>query len=114
MAHTWLARTSFALALAGLLAGRQCTWAQYGIALSGAGPENRGMGGASTAAPLDPSGALYWNPATITALPGSSVGVGLETLYPQSRLSSGLPANAFGPGIPPIPLRGSNRSDNGA
>jgi long-chain fatty acid transport protein len=75
-------------------------FAQYGIALSGAGPINRSMGGASTA-PLDASGALYWNPATISGLGGSELEVGLELLQPQTRLSS-----SFGP------FSGSNSSDS--
>src|SRR5438552_2363423 len=87
--------------------------AQIGIVFSGAGPVNRSMGGASTAAPLDASGALYWNPATITGLQGSELGIGLEVLYPQARLSSSVSANAFGPGFPPVPLAGRDRSDNG-
>src|SRR5262249_44269274 len=85
----------------------------FGIVLSGAGPENRSMGGASTAAPIDPSGALYWNPAAITGLDGSQLGVGLEVLFPHSRLSSAVAPNSLGPGIPPIGLAGSNRSDAG-
>jgi long-chain fatty acid transport protein len=38
---------------------------------------------------------------------------GIEALYPQATLSSNLPANSLGLGIPPIGLSGSNRSDNG-
>ncbi len=71
------------------------------------------MGGASTAAPLDASGALYWNPATISGLPGSSIDFGAELLYPQTRLSSTYGANAFGPGVPPATLSGSDRGDDG-
>ena len=41
----------------------------------GVGPINRSMGGAATAAPLDSAGALYWNPATIGALPSNRDGV---------------------------------------
>src|SRR5580704_2881729 len=64
--------------------------AQLGIILTGAGPVNRSMGGASTAAPIDASGALYWNPATISGLPGNSMDFGVELLYPQTRLSSSI------------------------
>lgn len=86
---------------------------QIGVMLTGAGPVNRSMGGASTAAPLDATGALYWNPATISALPGSSIDFGVEALYPQTRLSSNYGANSFGPGIPPGPFAGSDRGDDG-
>jgi long-chain fatty acid transport protein len=95
------------------LVGNPAAHAQYGIVLSGAGPDNRAMGGASTAAPLDPSGALYWNPATISGLGDSQVGVGLEALYPHAKLSSSVGANSFGAGIPPVPLAGTDRSDSG-
>src|SRR6185295_7246970 len=78
--------------------------AQFGVVISGAGPTNRSMAGASTAAPLDASGALYWNPATITGLCGSQLDVGLEGLYPQAHLSSRIPANTFGQGFPPVDL----------
>jgi long-chain fatty acid transport protein len=71
------------------------------------------MGGASTAAPVDATGALFWNPATTSALPGSSIDFSVELLYPHTRLSSSVPASAFGPGIPPIPLAGSNDGDDG-
>jgi long-chain fatty acid transport protein len=71
------------------------------------------MGGASVAAPIDATGALYWNPATATGLATSEIDFGLELVYPQTRLSSSLPANAFGPGLPPVGLAGSDRGDNG-
>jgi long-chain fatty acid transport protein len=64
--------------------------AQLGMFFTGAGAVNRSMGGASTAAPIDASGALYWNPATISALPSSSIDFGVELLYPQTRLSSSV------------------------
>ena len=87
--------------------------AQYGVAISGAGPVNRSMGGASTAAPLDASGTLYWNPAAITGLSGSQLDVGLEALYPTSYLSSSLLMNSLGQSLPQIDLAGSDRSDSG-
>jgi long-chain fatty acid transport protein len=105
-------RYCFAVAVGVILLCHNAAWAQLGVAFSGAGPVNRSMGGASTA-PLDASGALYWNPATITGLPCSEIGFGLEVPYPQSRLSSSVPANAFGPGFPPVPLAGTTRSDAG-
>jgi long-chain fatty acid transport protein len=103
----------FALALLALAWSALPVRAQYGLDLTGAGPVNRSMGGASVAAPLDGVGAIFWNPATTTALPNLEMDLGVELLYGQSRLSSSLPANAFGPGIPPIGLAGSDRGDNG-
>ena len=49
-----------------------------GFVLAGAGPVNRSMGGASTAAPLDATGALFWNPATLSGLPSSELDFALE------------------------------------
>src|SRR5437588_8369376 len=93
------------LALAGPAARAQ------GIILSGAGPVNRSMGGASTAAPLDATGALYWNPASITGLDRSEMAFGLELLFPHTTLSSSVPANALGLGLPPTSVAGSTNSD---
>ena len=85
---------------------------QNGIVFTGQGPVNRSMGGASTAAPLDSLGAIYWNPATISAL-NSEMAFGIEVLWPHSTLSSSVPANVFGPGAPPSNLSGSTDSDAG-
>jgi long-chain fatty acid transport protein len=76
-------------------------WAQIGPILTSQGPVDRSMGGAAVAAPLDTLGALYWNPATTSALP-NSMDFGVELVRVQSRLSSSLPADAFGPGIPAV------------
>ena len=40
--------------------------AQAGHVFQGVGAVNMSMGGAATAQPLDISGSLYWNPATIS------------------------------------------------
>ncbi len=61
-----------------------------GIVLPGAGPINRSMGGASTAAPVDAAGALLWNPGSITALEGSQMLFGAEFLYTRTTLASSL------------------------
>ncbi len=87
--------------------------AQNGIVFTGQGAINRSMAGASTAAPLDSLGAIYWNPATISALPSSEVGFGLELLAPQSSVSSSIPADAFAPGFPGVDLSGTTDSDAG-
>src|SRR5439155_21879650 len=41
------------------------------------------------------------------------VDVATDLLYPQSRLSSAVARGALGPGVPPVPLAGSDRSDSG-
>ena len=53
-----------------------------GLILPGAGGMHRSMAGASTAVAVDALGALYWNPATISGLPGSEVVIGGEALMP--------------------------------
>ncbi len=77
--------------------------AAQGLIVSAAGPVNRSMGGASTAAPLDAIGAIYWNPATITQLPSNEIGLGLDLLFANQEVRS-----SFGP------FAGETKSDTGA
>ena len=84
------------------LAGSKDLAAQ-GLIVSAAGPVNRSMGGASTAAPIDAIGAIYWNPATITQLPSNEMGMGLDLLFADQEIRS-----SFGP------FAGETKSDNGA
>jgi long-chain fatty acid transport protein len=78
--------------------------AQMGAFFTGAGPINRSMGGAAVAAPIDSIGSLFWNPATSSALPSSSMDFGMELLWPQTTVSSSIPF---------LGLSGSDRADNG-
>ncbi len=100
------------LALLAACAGPRPAAAQ-GLVLTAEGPVNRSMGGASAAAPLDATGALYWNPATLSGLPRSEIDFGLELLYTTSVLSSSVAPDAFGPGAPAAPLADSTRGDAG-
>ena len=63
-----------------------------GAIISAAGPVHRGMGGASTAAPVSSLGALYWNPATISGLGRTELEVGVDLLFTDHRVKS-----SFGP-----------------
>ncbi len=81
--------------------------AQFGPILSGAGPINRSMAGASTATPLSSSGALLWNPATLSGLSSSELEFGVELLVPQANIASSISADAFGAGAPSVNLSGS-------
>jgi long-chain fatty acid transport protein len=103
----------WSFALVAVLAGAWPARAQFGLLFSGAGPVNRAMSGASVATPVDASGALFWNPATMSGLPSSELDFGAEFLWPASRLASSVPAGALGPAGPPVPLAGSDRGDNG-
>lgn len=49
--------------------------AQTGHVLQGSGPVNFSMGGAATALPIDVTGALQWNPATITDFKSTEIAV---------------------------------------
>ncbi len=95
-------------ATAAVVAGLASNFAMgQGIALPAAGPVNQSMGGASTAAPIDAMGALYWNPATISALQCSEMGFGLGLMLPTTHLASSVS------GFAPVTLQGSNRSNAG-
>jgi len=68
------------------------------------------MGGASTAAPLDAIGALYWNPATISALP-SEIGFGVGLMLADLETSSSITGLGGGttsaePGVVALPSIG--------
>jgi long-chain fatty acid transport protein len=72
------------------------------------------MGGAATAAPIDASGALYWNPASIGGLQSSDeMSFGIELALPTGEISSRVAANAFGPGLPSTPKQGTTGTDSG-
>ncbi len=73
-----------------------------GVILGGAGAANRGMAGASTAAPLDAAGAGYWNPAAIAGLPRNEVYFGAEVIYADTNVTA-----------EPLPPPGSNFSETG-
>ena len=87
--------------------------AQTGQLLDAIGPINQSMGGAGTAMPLDAMGALYWNPASISGLNSSEIGFAFQVFSPQTRLSSSVQANAFGPGVPAVDISGRTVSDSG-
>jgi long-chain fatty acid transport protein len=83
-----------------------------GIIQQGAGATHLSMAGASTAMGVDALGALYWNPAAISGLPGSQVDIGAEMLLPDLHLGSAVPAGAFGP-LPLVGQSGLTRSNSG-
>ena len=84
-----------------------------GIALDGAGPVNRSMGGAATAAPIDSIGALLWNPGSIGGLPTSELAFGFEALLPTEEVSSSIAQGALGGGFPAATLAGSTQGEPG-
>lgn len=81
-----------------------------GSYLSSGGPTSQSMGGASTAAPLDAIGALYWNPATASGL-RRELGVGFGLLQPVLQTRSSIVGLAAGssdaePGVAIMPTVG--------
>ncbi len=77
-----------------------------------AGPINRAMAGASTAAPVD-FGSTYWNPANLGGLERPEFLLGSELVIPSTHFTSSLPQGSIG-GIYPRQSRyGVSRSDSG-
>lgn len=88
-----------------------------GIALRGVGPVNSGMGGAGVGAPIDSIGAVHWNPASISGLPGSDMSFALELVLPTSTLSSsyGTSGETWSePGVAPVPTMAMVRRSEGS
>ena len=85
------------------------TFAQAGHLMAGVGSVNTSMGGAATAQPIDISGAIQWNPATISTFDSKILNVDVGLFFASPELSSYLPtgmmwpADAFGPGSPASP-----------
>ncbi|MCA9132407.1 MAG: outer membrane protein transport protein [Planctomycetales bacterium] len=90
-----------------LLAGLGGTLRAQGIVMSASGPVNRSMGGASTAAPLDALGAIYWNPASISGMESSQTEFSLDLLFASQTVSSSAGpfqgSTSAEPGVFPIP-----------
>ena len=78
------------------------TFAQAGHIMQGVGAVNMSMGGASTAQPLDISGALQWNPAAISTFDSKILNFDLGLFFSSPELSATLPAGMLGPGAPSV------------
>jgi len=87
-------------------------YGQTGHVAHGVGAINQSMAGAGTAMPLDATGALFWNPASITDLKSSELDINADLALIDSELSSSLAPNALGQGIPAQPLSGSSSNDD--
>jgi len=77
-------------------------FSQVGHVMQGVGSINVSMGGASTAQPLDISGALQWNPASISVFNDKMMQFDLGIFFSSPELSSSLPAGMLGPGAPAV------------
>src|SRR3954471_13492492 len=83
-----------------------------GIVAPGAGPINRSMAGASTAAPVD-FGSTYWNPANLSGLDRPEFLLGSELIIPSTHLTTTVPRGTFGGVFPTENRYGVARSDSG-
>ena len=59
------------------------------------------------------AGSIYWNPATTAALQSSEMLFSAALIYGTTKLSSTIPANAVGPGVPAATLSDTDGSDSG-
>lgn len=100
------------VAFAGTLAQVPVVLATDGHFLHGVGTVNQSMGGAGTAAILDPLGMVKWNPAGSTQFEGTQIELNFEFFMPDRRIASDVSAGAFGPGFPPVDLSGSTDSES--
>lgn len=109
MDRRYARRTFWVVALSAVLSARA---GAQGIIAPGAGPINRAMAGASTAAPVD-FGSSYWNPANLSFLERQEFLLGSELIIPSTHLTTNLPAGAIN-GVLPVQGRyGVARSDSG-
>ncbi len=95
-----------------ILAAFSTTAMAQGVISPGAGPINRSMAGASTAAAFD-FGSSYWNPATISFLERDEMLIGTDLFFPSMHYSASLKAGSIGGVFPPNDRYGTSRSDSG-
>jgi long-chain fatty acid transport protein len=81
-------------------------FAQVGHLMQGVGAVNMSMGGAATAQPLDISGAMQWNPATLSVFDGSKLKFDVGGFFASPELFSTVPT-------PNGPFGGSTKDDKG-
>lgn len=103
------------LVMCGVLAGAVSVSAArsagaQGIELAGVGAVNRSFGSAAVAAPLDAAGSIRYNPATMTGLKSSESQAGLELLWADTKVRSGVRGIGVAgqtdddSGVSPIPM----------
>mgnify|MGYP000147024081 CR=1 FL=1 len=63
-------------------------YGQAGHVMQGVGAVNMSMGGASTAQPLDISGAMQWNPATLSTFDSKIFKLDVGLFFSSPKLSS--------------------------
>ena len=86
-------------------------FSQAGHIMQGVGSINMSMGGAATAQPLDISGAMHWNPASISTFDDKIIRFDIGAFFSSPELTSSLPAGMLGPGAPSV--SGTTKDDRG-
>ena len=81
-------------------------FAQVGHVMQGAGAVNMSMGGAATAQPLDITGSMQWNPATLSTFDGTKLKIDAGAFFSSPELFSSLPT-------PNGTFSGSTKDDRG-
>jgi len=81
-------------------------FAQSGHIMQGVGAVNMSMGGAATAQPLDISGAMQWNPATLSTFDSKIIKLDVGLFFSSPELSSTVPT-------PMGPFSGVTEDDRG-
>jgi len=87
------------------------TFSQAGHIMQGVGSVNMSMGGAATAQPIDISGALQWNPASISTFNNKIINFDLGLFFSSPELSATMPANMMWQGSPEV--SGITKDDRG-
>ena len=75
---------------------------QAGHIMQGIGAVNMSMGGAATGQPLDISGAIQWNPASISVFDQTMIKLDIGLFYSSPTVTSSLPAGMLGQGAPAV------------
>lgn len=86
-------------------------FSQAGHIMQGVGSINMSMGGAATGQPLDISGALHWNPASISTFDDKIIRFDIGAFFSSPELSSSLSAGMLGPDAPGV--SGTTEDDRG-
>ncbi len=87
------------------------SFSQAGHIMQGIGAVNMSMGGAATAQPIDISGAIHWNPATISTFDQKILKLDVGFFFSSPEVSSSLPEGMLGPQAPAV--SGTTLDDRG-
>ncbi len=87
------------------------TYGQTGHLMGGIGSVNTSMGGAATGQPLDISGTIQWNPASISGFDQTVLNIDMGLFFASPNLSSSIPANMMYAGSPEV--KGTTKDEKG-